>query len=76
MDPISPRGQKPAAARPKGRAPGSRKPPIQARIHSDSSTFSIERWCVESDLSRTWLYAEWGQGRGPKRVRLRGKVTS
>jgi hypothetical protein len=29
---------------------------------------------MEGDFSPSWLYAEWAAGRGPKRVRIGGKV--
>jgi hypothetical protein len=63
-----------SAATPRGRKIGWRKPPLQSRVHSDTSTFSIGRWCIEADCSRTWLYHEWTQGQGPNRVRVGGKI--
>ena len=57
-----------------GRRIGWRKPPLAPRPHTETSVFDIDRWCLDGDFSRTWLYSEWAAGRGPKRVRIGGKV--
>jgi len=55
---------------PRRRAKGSLSP----RPHTEGSVWDIKRWCLDGDFSRTWLYGEWASGRGPKRVRVGGKV--
>jgi hypothetical protein len=58
----------------RGRPFGWRKPALAARPDSSTAVYDIERWCRDSDCSRTWLHCEWAAGRGPKRVRAGGKV--
>jgi hypothetical protein len=43
-------------------------------MQGEGAVWGIKRWCLGADVSRTWLYGEWASGRGPKRVRIRGKV--
>lgn len=60
--------------RPPGRPVGWRKPPLAARPASAHATFSVDRWCQEADVSRTWLYGLWAVGNGPAHVRVGGRV--
>jgi hypothetical protein len=74
MNPASGCGDKAANPARRGRQFGWRKPPLEDRPHTETSVFDIDRWCRDGDFSRTGLYAEWTAGRGPKRVRIGGKI--
>lgn len=57
----------------RGRREGYRKPRPAPR-ERPPSVADLAAWCADGDFSRTWVYGEWAQGRGPKRVRIGGKV--
>ena len=44
------------------------------RDYAEGTVSDVRRWCRDGDFSRTWLYGEWAVGRGPKRVRIGGRV--
>jgi hypothetical protein len=60
---------------PRGRPFGWRKPPIAKRPDSTTNVFSVDRWCLEADKSRAWLYSQWAAKKGPRRVRIGVTVT-
>jgi hypothetical protein len=51
-----------------GRKPGTRNSALPDRADDSGSVYSIKRWCIGADKSRTWLYAQWKAGIGPKFV--------
>jgi hypothetical protein len=55
---------------PRERAKSSLRP----RLSTEGTVWDVKRWCLGADFSRTWLYEEWALGRGPRRVRIGGKV--
>jgi len=44
------------------------------RGYTEGTVSDVRRWCRDGDFSRTRLYGEWAAGRGPKRVRIGGRV--
>ncbi len=60
--------------RPRGRPVGWRKPALSARPAAAAQTYTVIRWCADADVSRTWLYARWSAGSGPRHVRVGGRV--
>ncbi len=62
------------SARTRGRPVGWRKPPLASRPAAPAQTYTVIRWCADADVSRTWVYAQWGAGAGPRHVRVGGRV--
>jgi len=58
----------------RGRPFGWRKPPLAPRVPAAAQTYALPRWCSDADVSRTWVYARWAVGAGPRHVRVGGRV--
>lgn len=41
-----------------------------ARHHLDPATYTVTTFCEEHNISRSYLYRLWTEGRGPRRTKL------